>query len=196
MDRRELLKMAAVVLGGTLSASVSSAVMAGINTGRKPSKKAFDASSRQSIEIVAELIIPETDTPGAIAAGVPDFIELMFSDWYTDTERKVFTEGLNAMLAHCQKTYNTAFNQCNNSQQTEALKWSEKESRKHTAMPSSPLAPSIDELAPFFVKIKELTVLGYYTSEVGATQELRYNPMPMKYDGDVDYDKIGRQWTS
>ena len=52
-----------------------------------------------------------------------------------------------------------------------------------------------DQHAPFFNKIKELTVLGYYTSEVGATRELAYNPVPGKFDGDYDYAKVGRQWS-
>ena len=90
MDRREILKMAAVVLGGTLSGSLSAAVMAGVNASGEVSRQLFDASGRKSLVILAELIIPETDTPGAVAAGVPDFIELMVSDWYTDTERTLF----------------------------------------------------------------------------------------------------------
>jgi hypothetical protein len=49
--------------------------------------------------------------------------------------------------------------------------------------------------SPFFTKIKELTVLGYYTSEVGAQQELSYNPMPMRYEGDYDFVKVGKQWS-
>jgi hypothetical protein len=52
-----------------------------------------------------------------------------------------------------------------------------------------------DEQSPFFYKLKLLTVLGYYTSEVGATQELSYNPVPGRYEGDVDFDKVGRQWS-
>ncbi len=54
----------------------------------------------------------------------------------------------------------------------------------------------VDENTPFFAKIKELTVIGYYSSEVGAKQELAYNPMPMRYEGDYDYAKTGgRQWS-
>ena len=195
MDRREILKMAAVVLGGTLSGSLSAAVMAGVNASGEVSRQLFDASGRKSLVILAELIIPETDTPGAVAAGVPDFIELMVSDWYTDTERTLFLEGLQALSEYCQQTYSKKFNDCSNDEQVIALQWSEQESKKYVAKPSSPLSRTIDEDSPFFTKIKELTVLGYYTSEVGAKQELHYNPMPMKYDGDVDFADVGRQWS-
>ena len=53
-----------------------------------------------------------------------------------------------------------------------------------------------DERSPFFFKLKLLTVLGYYTSEIGATNELAFNPVPARYDGDVDFAKVGKQWTS
>jgi hypothetical protein len=52
-----------------------------------------------------------------------------------------------------------------------------------------------DEQSPFFHKLKLLTVLGYYTSEIGSQQELSYNPVPGRYEGDVDFDKVGRQWS-
>lgn len=195
MNRRETLKMAAVVLGGVLSESLSAAVMAGVNPSGKVSRQLFDASGRKTLEILAELIIPETDTPGAIAAGVPDFIEVMVSDWYTDTERKVFLDGLHELSEYCQQTYGKKINDCSNDEQVSALQWSEQESKKYPAKQSSPLSRAIDENSPFFTKIKELTVLGYYTSEVGAKQELRYNPMPMKYDGNLDFSDVGRQWS-
>lgn len=195
MNRREILRMTAIVLGGTLSGSLSTAVMAGTDVAGKASRQLFDASGRKALELLAELIIPETDTPGAIAAGVPDFIELMVSDWYTDTERKVFFTGLQELGEHCQKNYNKEFNDCSHEEQVGALQWSEQESKKYSAKPSSPLSRAIDEDSPFFTKIKELTVLGYYTSEVGAKQELRYNPMPMKYDGDLNFSDVGRQWS-
>ncbi|MEH6558100.1 MAG: gluconate 2-dehydrogenase subunit 3 family protein [Oceanicoccus sp.] len=195
MNRRETLKMAAVVLGGVLSESLSAAVMAGVSPSGKVSRQLFDASGRKTLEILAELIIPETDTPGAMAAGVPDFIEVMVSDWYTDTERNVFLEGLHELSEYCEKTYGKKINDCSNDEQVSALQWSEQESKKYPVKRSSPLSRTIDEDSPFFTKIKELTVLGYYTSEVGAKQELRYNPMPMKYDGNLNFSDVGRQWS-
>ena len=49
-----------------------------------------------------------------------------------------------------------------------------------------------EDLSPFFHKLKELVVVGYYTSEIGATQELRYDPMPMEYKGDIPLTEVGR----
>ncbi|MBK8991508.1 MAG: gluconate 2-dehydrogenase subunit 3 family protein [Gammaproteobacteria bacterium] len=47
--------------------------------------------------------------------------------------------------------------------------------------------------APFFAKLRELTVVGYFSSELGATEFLEYNPMPMRYDGDFDFE-VGTHW--
>ena len=60
---------------------------------------------------------------------------------------------------------------------------------------SAAMAKFVDEQSPFFTKIKELTVTGYYSSEVGATEEMAYNPMPMRYQGDYDFSEIGRHWS-
>ena len=57
------------------------------------------------------------------------------------------------------------------------------------------MAKLIDERTPFFAKLKELTVVGYFSSEVGATEFLEYNPMPMRYDGDFDFAEVGTHWS-
>ena len=53
----------------------------------------------------------------------------------------------------------------------------------------------VDRNTPFFTKLKELTVVGFFTSEIGAKQVLEYNPMPMRYDGDYDFPENGREWS-
>ncbi len=198
MNRRELIKIAAVLLGGSLSSTISSAVIANAdnaNSTRAPQNPFFDADARKSVAILAELIIPKTDTPGAIEAGVPDFIELIVSEWYTDLERQVFLTGLADIEDYSKKAFGKSFRLCDRKEQTAALTWSEKQSKSHRGS-SRPGDNTLSEDAPFFLKMKELTVLGYYTSEIGATQELIYNPMPMKYDGDINFADVGRQWSS
>ena len=74
---------------------------------------------------------------------------------------------------------------------------------KNAAAYVSPLPPGflatmaklIDERTPFFAKLKELTVVGYFSSELGVTEFLEYNPMPMRYDGDFDFAKVGTHWS-
>jgi Gluconate 2-dehydrogenase subunit 3 len=198
MNRRELMKIGALVMGGALSGSLSRNVMAGILPTDKPSRDVFVANAKQMISTLAEMIIPKTDTPGAIEAGVPQFIEMMVADWYTDNERKILFDGLAALDSFCRDKYQAPFLQCSDAQRVEALKAAEKLAQSYRSSTASPIdfaMKKVDENTPFFTKIKELTVVGYYTSEVGAKQELSYNPMPMRYEGDYDFAKVGRQWS-
>lgn len=197
MNRREVVKIAAILLGGSLSGSISSAAIANAVGGIHKAKAAnafFDSESSKSVAILVELIIPETDTPGAIEAGVPAFVELIVSDWYTDKEREIFLEGLAALDKFCQKSFGKSFSRCDTDAQIGALKWVERESKSYRSN-AAPGDNTLSEDAPFFLKLKELSVLGYYTSEIGATQELIYNPMPMTYDGDINFVDVGRQWS-
>lgn len=143
---------------------------------------------------LAELIIPETDTPGARAAGVPEFISRIVTDWYTPTERRLFCEGLASLDNYCLAQHRRHFNACDPAQQTLALQVADLQSRSYRSKAAKSFDGN-DEESPFFFKLKELTVLGFYTSQVGATTELAYNPAPGRYDGDFDFAAVGRQWS-
>ncbi len=203
MDRRTLLKNTAIVLGGIASTSVTRAVLAGVDSRVAIEKPIFTAIQRKKCAVLTEMIIPRTDTPGAIDAGVPHFVEVMVSDWYTDRERQIFFAGLESLDQYCMQSFEKSFLESRGQQQNNALEQAEKDIKGYKAETEgmtgggegSLLPGPEDEGKPFFTKIKELTVLGYYTSEVGATEELRYDPMPMEYK-DIDFAEVGRQWSS
>ena len=200
MNRREMLLAAASAMGGAMLGSATLRVLAGEVPVASASKKLFDAGTSQLISVLAEMIIPETDTPGAIAAGTPLFIEMMVADWYTDHERGIFLDGLKQIDVFCQASFGTRFVEANEKQRIVVLDDAENKAAAYVSpFPGGAVAAAmskiVDENTPFFTKLKELTVIGYYSSEVGAKQELVYNPMPMRYDGDYDYAKVGRQWS-
>src|SRR5690606_16229899 len=99
MNRRDALRRAAWMLGGVLSAPTLSAVLRGcqaapaVTTARKAT---FTPAQHDMVAAAAERIIPATDTPGAIDAGVPDFIDLMMSEWYPEPDQAAFLAGLQA----------------------------------------------------------------------------------------------------
>lgn len=189
------MKVAMLALGAGFSGSLASKILAGEVPTRISSKAIFDDKIKRTVAVLAELIIPETDTPGAIEAGVPAFIEMMVSDWYKDGERDIFFKGLATLDQYCQSQFKTDFNDCTQDQQIAALKSMETAAKTYKNTSMSMDNKIVDESTPFFTKIKELTVLGYYTSEAGAKQELSYNPMPMRFEGDYDFSKVGRQWS-
>jgi hypothetical protein len=197
MERRRFLKSTAWLLAGVSSAAVVRAIETGVPAVQPIGHAFLDSGQRAMIETLAGMIIPRTDTPGAIEAGVPHFIELMVSDWYTATERGIFVAGLAQLDEHCVTHAGKPFTQCDTAQQVAALGDAERLAGLYVPEQTEPdiFGRYVDQHTPFFTKLKELTVLGYYTSEVGATQELAYNPMPMRYDGDHDFAAIGRQWS-
>ena len=136
-------------------------------------RSTFDEHQSRTIDALAELIMPATDTPGAREAGVPAFIEVMVSDWYHDDERAAFQRGLADVDARSNADFGKTFVELAEPQQTAILTGLDAEAR---AMPRG--APW-----PFFSRLKDLVLFGYYTSEIGMTQELGFVFMPGRYDG-------------
>jgi len=186
MDRRTALQRIAIIMGGTLSASTIAGVLGGCSAG--PEDSSFTARTLtdnrdELVATLAEHIIPETDTPGARAARVHEFIDNMLTDWYEAAEVASFLAGLEDVEARSRASGADAFLSMDSEAQVVLL----------TQMEAEALALEEADEMPFFNAIKALTLFGYYTSEVGATQELRINPMGM-YRADVPYEEIGRAW--
>jgi hypothetical protein len=196
VNRREVLKTTALVLGTAVSPSCRRALEVGVDLAAPPRGGALSAEQQQAIAALAELIIPATDTPGALEAQVPDFIHHMVVDWYTQAERQIFLDGLAELDASARVHWSQPFVALQEEQQTQLL--SELEPPMEGLVGSDPMqAVALPVGAsgdlPFYVKLKELTVLGYYTSRAAAGTELDYQPVPGTYDGDALFGD--RQWT-
>ena len=184
ITRREAVARTALFLGGTVAAS-SIAGVRGDAWARTiaPEWRAGTLTAGQSelVATIAEHIIPATDTPGARAAGVHRFIDVILSDYYKDGERKRFLDGLAALEARAERELGAPFLKATPKQRLGLL----------TAMDAESYPQS--DRGWFFRRVKELTLLGYYTSEQGAMSELKVNPMGV-YRGDIPYRSIGHSW--
>lgn len=196
MNRREFLKRTAAAMGIGASSSLMLGALAGCDGSPPLVNHTLKEEHRPLIAALTELIIPETDTPGAIAAGVPDFIERIVSGWYTKTERQIFLDGLVQINDHCRRHFAKDFVACDQSQQAEALAHFEQLAKQYQPPPRGMFDRTAPEDEPFFNKIKELTVFGYFTSEIGATQALRWLPMPGQYIVDYPVSEVGRAWAN
>jgi hypothetical protein len=124
--------------------------------------KVFDAHQNETVVVLSELIIPQTDTPGAKAAKVNEFVDLVLSD-ASESDRKQFLKGLAWMDARSQELFGTDFVSAAPEQQTALL----------TILASPKNKAFEDQVGiDFFKAIKGLTITGYYTSEIGMKQEL------------------------
>lgn len=121
---------------------------------------------------VSELIIPTTDTCGALAAGVPDFVKMMLADWFSAAQRENFITGLHEFSAGVVKKHGKKFAELTASQKDQFF------GESLAAAEGDANAPR----TPFVVLMKRLTIFGYYTSELGATTELRQHMATAQYE--------------
>jgi hypothetical protein len=191
ISRREALRRVGALLGGVVSAPTVAGVLSGCErmTGVDWSPQTLTAEQNQMVDTISEIIIPATDTPGASAANVNRFIDALVSKSYGSEDRDRFLSGLDDVNARCEDEYGAPFVECSSEQQLGLVGELDDETFGADAPEPDAETPS------FFRMLKELVIVGYYTSEVGATQELKTNAVPGYYDGDVPYEEIGRAWS-
>jgi hypothetical protein len=188
LDRRDLLAGTAALFGAELVAPLAKALAAEktaaeMPAGFSPSHAALTADQRTLVAAISERIIPTTDTPGAIAAGVPAFIEMMLADWYEPTDRNEFMNGLGVFEGYARIQYGTSFASLAPEEQDLVL--------------TQAMTGKISGLSTmFFEHCRQLAITGYYTSEIGCKQERVYLPVPGRYDGKYPYAQVRRVFSS
>lgn len=135
------------------------------------------------LDEIADTILPATSTPGAKAAKVGQFMTVMVNDCYEEKDQKTFRAGMNKLNDAARDKYSNDFMKLNAQQRTELLTAIDTEAREYgkTAKP--------EDEAHYFRMMKELTLLGYFTSEIGSTQARRHVPVPGRFDGCIPYKK-------
>jgi hypothetical protein len=172
LNRRDILQLATVF---GLSLTVPSLAAKG------PAAP-MTADELNLIGEVSELIIPITDTGGALAAGVPVFVKMMLSDWFSEAERANFITGMHEFSAGAAKKYGKKFGELTASQKDQYF--GEQLATAEAALTSSSIAGAGSvrvTRTPFVVLMKRLTIFGYYTSELGATIELHQQIASAQY---------------
>lgn len=203
MNRREFLQCAAILVSGvsasqlgfTLSEEQTLYLASAPNYNTTPVNY-FNEAQRKIVAAMTEVIIPRTDTPGAIDARVPTYVELMVANWFNDEERTIFNAGLADIETRIPKEYGKPFDQLSDKQQLhimEALEEAESDADWYEF--GNVLREFISD-APFICQIKELTVWGFFTSQEGGSQVLRYDPMPMYFDGDTPLTPQDSSWST
>ena len=190
LTRREALKHVAWLMGGSVSASAILAIQKGYSAttpaGKKPS--ILTPPQMSIVSAVSEIMIPRTDTPGAIDVGVPRFIDLMLEDVYTQRDREHYLAGLADFDAAAHTEQGKEFLALEPTHQVALVR------RFHDAavieeQRSGRLREDLQR--PFILTTKELTLLGFFTSEAGATQVLQYVAVPGSYHACLPVDQAG-----
>jgi len=190
MDRREALQRAGLVLGYAVSAPV----LSGIWSSCKPTEELaykpvfFTHDQARLVSAVAEIIIPKTDTPGAIDVGVPRFIDQLLKECYKKEDQDRYLKGLIEFDDAAKKAYGDSFIDLEPAQQAEHVK------KIHDVALDAKKSGVKEQT--FILVTKELTIVGFFTSEPGATQVLQYNPVPGAYHGCVPLAEVGKTWAT
>jgi gluconate 2-dehydrogenase gamma chain len=187
MDRREVLRLSTMMLGGALSASTISGVLAGCKAEEKSDwTPAFIPKENQSsLTELCETILPGGKTPGAKDAKVDRFIDVMMKDVFKPEDQATFKAGLAKIDEDAKSKYGKTFGKLKQDQRVEMVKAMDDELRNRKEVPKQ---------KPFYDLVKELTITGYCTSEAGATKLLKYLPVPGEYKPFIPLSEVGGAW--
>ena len=184
MNRRDALSRVAVLFGGTIIGAEF--FLSGCKNPASNATGALDFSEKNIayLDEVADTIIPTTaSSPGAKAAKVGEFMKTMVTDCYEEGDQKIFMEGMGKLNDAADKKYSKSFEKLTPEERKAFLTELDKEAKDYNT--------SKKDTDPnhYFTMIKQLTVLGYFTSKIGATQALNYIPVPGRWEGCIDYKK-------
>ncbi len=185
LTRREAIERVVRLLGGAalvggealLSASVGMPERAAAAEGIGE----FSAADVALLDEIAETILPETSTPGAKAAQTGAFIALMATEAYDPQKRRILRAGMRAIERACRRMHGVAFVDATPAQRLAVLEPLDREQHAETEGKRRRRRPH------YFRMVKELTLLGYFTSEIGYLQAMRYVETPGRFDPCVPY---------
>jgi hypothetical protein len=164
----------------------------------------FSKDTIALLDEIGETILPKTATPGAKDAQIGKFMQTIVADCYFPADQEIFTNGIEILKKECEKNYSKDFLTCNMQERTTLVKQFDDEAKQYNIKKYAADAEITEKTKGtkeykregmpnhWFSLVKQLTMWGFFTSEVGASQALRYIPVPGRYDGCVDYKKGDR----
>lgn len=144
--------------------------------------RTLNSHQEATVRTMSELIVPRTETPGAADVGTTEFIDLLLTEWYEQTERTLFLDGLAEVDIQATTLFAKAFIDCSIAQQSDVMKLLGEGMIQDAAQPSQLWAEGPSE-TNFYAMLRRLTLTAYYTSEKGATEELHFEIIPGAYEG-------------
>ena len=209
IDRREAVRRVTAVLGGLAfvgggrllhaaenDAHARAALLAESGEGVGP----FTRTDIALLDEIAETMLPATKTPGAKAAKTGAFMALMVNDTYYPADQQIFHDGLRTIDDESRKESGVTFLRAIPRQRLRLLPRLDREQKAYldaiTVAQQSKGSDAPEKPAHYFRMMKELALLGYFTSEIGCTQAQRYAETPGRFDPCLPYTKGEKSWAS
>jgi len=206
MNRRDAISRVALIMGGAVIGAEF--FISGCKSTSNRTEDLFNQDHIAYLDEIADTILPTTTSPGAKAAEVGHFMAVMVRDCYTTEDQNTFIDGMTRLDDASQKQHNGKFMTLTPAQRTDILNALDKEQMEFTKQrnikldadklkhPNDPNYEAPDLPKHYFRMMKELTLLGYFTSEIGATKALRYVAVPGRFDGCIPYKKGDKAWAT
>ena len=189
MNRRELIKHIGLLTG--VAVTGGELFLTGCTSSDNAPVSFFTQEDISFFDDVAETIIPRTDTPGAKDAEVGKFMASYASDCYDDNDRQLVKAGIRDINTKSSTMNREFFKYASPEQKQKLLEQIDAEAKKHNETESKKQVQG----PHYFTLMKQMVLLGFFTSKPGATQVLRYLPVPGKYLGCIDYKEGETSWT-
>ena len=189
MERREALRlMGAASVFSVLSSDVFAATLqAQLAANKAGALRTLSPAQNEIVVAMSDAMIPATDTPGAKAAKVNEFIDLILTEWATEEEKKIFLEGLAEADRKTNALFGHGFAAASAKEQAAIVLEFDEElaTLRNEKLPKQIRAWELTLLLPFFAQMRRLTLVGYYTSSIGQEQELKVDIIPGALHGCV-----------
>jgi hypothetical protein len=189
MERREALRlMGAASVFSVLSSDVFAATLqAQLAANKAGALRTLSPAQNEIVVAMSDVMIPATDTPGAKAAKVNEFIDLILTEWATEEEKKIFLEGLAEADRKTNALFGHGFAAASVKEQAAIVLEFDEElaTLRNEKLPKQIRAWELTLLLPFFAQMRRLTLVGYYTSSIGQEQELKVDIIPGALHGCV-----------
>ena len=190
MKRREAIKNTSLWVSGMLIVPSSSVILSSCERTHKNlewTPKFFSESNANLINEIIDTLIPNTETPGAVAADVPQFVESFVQNVYDIEKRDWFVNELSKFNQRIKKVSSKSFFDLDLSTKIKTL---------NKIQVEDSLSKKTDHYGSFYMDLKRRTITGYFKSEIGATQALNYRAIPGAFRGCIPLEENGgKSWS-
>ena len=184
-SRREAIKSAGLLLGVSIPLSQLDILASSFAASKDDDPQFLGRKNFILLQQISDLVIPRTDTPGAIDAGVHIFIDLMLNEWASEETKVKYLAGFKDINNMAKISFDASFIDCTKTQKISLIESLDAANAKFD-----------NDSQIFFRDLKWFIISGYYSSEEGASVELNYDRMPGKYQGCLPFSEEDKAWSS